>query len=270
MKARTMTIVGITALIIIAIIALILFRKQKDDELITNRLTWFELQISPFEYRFAIIPQQPILISGIGPENATLLLRHESDPDGYNRTVESVAAILMDLKIITMPMQNPEKSFSDEFIETESVHVRFRFADDTSWVSYYNANEVPATIKQLISRTRSIGEPFLSRETNRTLSADEAVQALKAENNPFDLRDNAIVLKLHIAADGRIEVNRRTVSIHELQRILDLLAEKKGTVWYSRNDPEKDPDGTVEKTMKAVLHEAAKRSLPIQLNRERY
>ncbi len=39
-----------------------------------NQLIWFELQITPFAFRFAILPKQPILIGFIGKVQKGLTL----------------------------------------------------------------------------------------------------------------------------------------------------------------------------------------------------
>ena len=66
------------------------------------RLTWFELQVAPMEYRFAIIPKQPILVGSIGENKATILLRYDVDPKSYDKTVESIDKLIKELGIMQL------------------------------------------------------------------------------------------------------------------------------------------------------------------------
>ena len=50
------------------------FIKRQKPENVVYRLVWFELQIAPATYRFAIMPEQPILIGYEGDNGDTIVL----------------------------------------------------------------------------------------------------------------------------------------------------------------------------------------------------
>lgn len=260
---KQIMILGISVLVVC--IFVVMMMRNKRNNALSYRLTWFELQISPVEYRFAIIPKQPILIGPLGENESIILVRHEIDPVGYDKTVEKMDKVIQELKVLELPQINPEKCFADKAIEQETIHLRFRYSNNISWSSCYDITNVPPQILKIIEKSKDIGLAFLSRETNKSVDANMVDDLIGPENNPYDLAGEGIVLKIHINENGEIEINGKKSLINQLKEQLDILKKENGTVWYSRYNPEEDPE-KIKAVVNEVLNEITKRNLPIKLN----
>jgi len=165
---------------------------------------------------------------------------------------------------------NSENCFNDKTLEKESIHLRFMYSNNSSWSSYYEANNVPQQIMEIIDQSKKIGLTFLNRETNKIVDTKDVDKLIDPENNKYDLTKEGVVLKIYINENAEIVLDGTKSSINQLGNQLDLLKSQNGVVWYSRYDPQKEPQEDVTKIMKEVLDEITKRNLPIKLNEENY
>ena len=249
-----------------------LFKKKKPDS-VHYPLTWFELQVAPSAYRFAILPKQPILIGfkgENGDKGATLLLSYDDVPEVYEKTVEKVDAIVQNSGLLSLVLKNPELAFSDDTMKQQSLHIRIAYGDDNRWASVYILDDLPVELNSLLSETKLLARKMLKEQTNDKIDGNTALKYIDPENNTAQDKSTKIVVKVRVRNSGIINVDNREVSISELESILDDLKEKNGAVWYYRDSPNEEPTERASKTMESVIDTITNRKLPIRLQGEEY
>jgi hypothetical protein len=124
------------------------------------RLTWFELEVCPFQFRLAVATGQNALF-GYQPEDGG---RVRSFAMPYRRNEEQVKSLLESLHwlilangILDTPQTVPEKAFDPPAMTVRSVHVRIAYSDDRKWASVYTDVEAPANVQALIEQARYLG-----------------------------------------------------------------------------------------------------------------
>jgi len=124
------------------------------------RLTWFELEVCPFQFRLAVATGQNALF-GYQPDDGGkvrsygLVYRH--DQQRVKSLLESLHWLLVANGILDMPQTAPEKAFDPQTMTLESVHVRIAYSDGRKWASVYRDGEVPAKVLTLIDQARYLG-----------------------------------------------------------------------------------------------------------------
>jgi hypothetical protein len=249
------------------------FFKSKGQAAVTYRLIWFELQEAPFSYRFAIIPEQPILIGfegEKGEKGATMLIRYDHVPELYERTVESVSKLVQKSGVMELTPKNPQSAFDDGTLERPSVHLRIAYSDDRRWAGVFEINKLPKEIEVLLQETRQLAKQLMQDQSNETISGEIAHGHLDPVKNIAQKDSPAIVVKIRVHLTGKIFVDEQEMSLSELGDVLDELKTKNGVVWYFRETPDKEPPESVNEIIKKVLDAVTARNLPIQLQTEEY
>lgn len=239
----------------------------------TYRLIWFEIQIAPFAYRFAILPEQPILI-GLEGENGekgvTMLIRYDHAPAVFDKTVEQVDALIMQCGLMELPLNNPDMAFADAQMKTPGVHLRLTYADQTRWAGVYALDQLPAPVATLLQETKNLARLIMQQMAHETIPGEKAMEHLEPERNAAQKNSPTVIVKVRVSRRGSIGVNDREVSLTELQTILDDLKAKNGTVWYYREESDQEPTEATTKTIEQVLDAIMIRKLPLQLQTEKY
>jgi hypothetical protein len=249
------------------------FLKQKKANAVVYRLVWFELQIAPATYRFAILPEQPILI-GLEGENGekgvTMLIRYDHVPEVYERIVERISDLVQKSKVMELPPKNPQVAFDDGAIKNPSVHIRIAYSNDRRWASVFEMNKIPKEIETLIQETKKFAKKIMKEQSSEKISGEKALAHLDADRNVAQKEFPAIVTKIKVCLSGNILVNDQEVSLSELGLILDELKAKNGVVWYFRESPEQEPTELTSITIQKVLDAIVNRKLPVKLQTEEY
>lgn len=270
MKLRA-TIVLIVGVLIV--MGLFDFARRKKPESVIYRLVWFELQIAPASYRFAIMPDQPILIGyegENGEKGATMLIRYEHVPDVYERTVEKVSALIKKSGILNLPQKNPAQAFADSSMSRSSVHVRLTYADNTRWAGVYTSDAIPEPVATLIRDTKELAKQIMKEQTSDTIDGDTAKGFLVPEKNAAQKDAPSIIVKVKVLQSGKITANGQEVTLAKLGTILDDLKQKDGGVWYFRESPEQEPPESLVTTIAHVMDAIASRRLAVRLQPEEY
>lgn len=247
------------------------FVRCKKPERVIYRLVWFELEIAPASYRFAIIPEQPILIgyeNENGENGATMLIRYENVPDVYERTVEIVDALVKKSGILRLPPTNPSQAFADSSMNHPSVHVRLAYADNTRWAGIYTTDAIPEPVSALLRDTKALAKQIMQEQTKDVIDGDTAHAFLDPQKNPGQKVAPSIIVKVKVLQSGKITANGQEVTFAELGTILDDLKQKNGGVWYFRESPEHEPPEALVATIKSVMDSIASRRLPVRLQPE--
>jgi hypothetical protein len=270
MKIKSIILGVIGALIIMGIFNFFQ-RKQTPDPI--YRVVWFELQIAPASYRFAIMPEQPILIGyegENGEKGATMLIRYDHVPEVFNRTVEKVNDLVKNCKIFDLPITNPDLAFEDSYMNEPSVHIRLAYANDKRWAGYYPLGDEPDAVSSLIRDTKALAKQLMEEQTNQVIDGDTAHSHLAPDKNTAQKNEPSVVVKVKVHLSGDISANGEKVTLAELDTVLDDLKQENGGVWYFRESPEEEPPESLDQTIEAVLDAITSRSLPVRLQPEEY
>lgn len=244
---------------------------DKKTPAVTYRLQWFELQVNPMVYRFAIMPEQPILI-GLPGENgekgSVLLVRYDQAPETYTKIVESIDTLVRQHKLLSLPMKDPGLAFQEAAMNTPGTHLRLAYADKTSWAGAFPAGTEPSALNVLVEATKTLAKQVKREIGGQIIDGDKAMEHIKRENNSSQKNSPAIVLRVKVSADGKIFVNRQAATLANLHAALDELKTKNGEVWYHREVGTSEPPEATVKVIKQVLDAVMSRKLPIRLQEE--
>lgn len=256
--------VAIIAVLVIALfshLALDIQASQESNLSSWGRLEWFELQISPNKFRFAVVPDQAIMLAKeYGEKTRGGIWLLQRDDTMANTIINTLDSIIRLNHVIENKENSPEKTFEDDSLKTPSLHIRIGYGTDgygtkKRWQSYYTLENVPANIETLVQACRSLCDRAINSLSSQDISKEHA-QLLITPN----------VAKVKIAKNGDIYLNKRRVSLKELKQELRQLKESEGIVWYYREKPQKDPKGKVEAVMQDVLKIIIELKLPVKLS----
>lgn len=245
------------------------FKRMKRNENVIYRLLWFEIQVTPFTFRFAILPEQPILIGyegENGEKGKTMLIRYEHVPDVYESTVERVDVLVKESGVLELAPYNAEYAFSDDWIGKSAVHIRIAYADNTSWAGVFMLDELPKEINVLVQSLKELGKQIVLEQGSQKISAESAKTYIEPENNAAQKASPKVIVKINIDTSGKTFANGKEVTLLQLVEILDDLKNNNGCVWYSREAPDQEPSELVLGHIEKVLAAVADRELPIRLS----
>jgi hypothetical protein len=257
----------------VIVLGIFSFMNRQKPENVIYRLVWFELQIAPASYRFAIMPEQPILIGyegENGEKGATMLIRYEHVPDVFERTVEVVDGLVKKSGILSLPPSNPDQAFDDTAMTSPSIHIRIAYADNRRWAGFYSIDAPPEAVAALVRDTKGLAKQILQEQTGEKIDGETAHSFLDPEKNIAQKNAPSVIVKVKVLQSGKITANGQEVSLSELGTILDDLKQKEGGVWYFREEPEHEPSGSLAMTIQSVIDAIVSRELPVQLQPEEY
>lgn len=245
-------------------------RRKPAVPAVTHRLVWFELQVMPAAYRFAIVPRQPILVGleGTGEEKGvTLLIRYDHAPQLFNQTVERVDSLLAASGIATLPPHEPGRVFADG-MEGTGTHLRFARAGNTRWAGRWDRGAEPPELQQLVAETKALAREILRTMQGQRISGEQAEAHLDPDRNLANDTADKVMLRVKVGVSGQINVNRAPATLEQLGAALDALKAEGGTVWYHRENPHAAPSPESEAVVKQVLDAVMSRQLPVRLLEE--
>jgi hypothetical protein len=124
------------------------------------RLTWFELEVCPFQFRLAVATGQNALF-GYQPQDGgkvrSFAIRHRGNEEAIKSLLESLHWLLVANAIMESPQVAPEKAFDVQAMTGKAVHVRVAYSDGRRWASVYAEGEVPGNVLTLIDQARYLG-----------------------------------------------------------------------------------------------------------------
>ena len=257
----------------VIILGIFSFMNRQKPKNVIYRLVWFELQVAPASYRFAIMPKQPILIGYEGEDGekgATMLIRYEHVPDVFERTVEKVDGLVKKSGILGLPPSNPDQAFADTAMTAPSIHIRIAYADNRRWAGFYSIDALPEAVVTLVQDTKILAKQIIQEQTGEKIDRETAHSFLDPEKNTAQKNAPSVIVKVKVLQSGKITANGQEVSLSELGTILDELKQKDGGVWYFREEPEQEPSESLTMTIESVIDAIASRKLPVQLQPEEY
>lgn len=255
----------------VILLGIVNFSKQEQPENLIYRLVWFELQVAPASYRFAIMPDQPILVGyegENGEEGATMLINYEQVPEIFEQTIENVDALIKKNNMLSLPPINPEQAFADATMTAPSIHVRIAYADNKRWAGFYPIDNPPPALAALIQETKALAKQLIHQQNNKRIDGETAQSLLEPEKNTAQQDTPSVIIKVKVLESGKLTVNDQPISFSQLGAILDDLTTKNGGVWYFRENPEREPSPALLKIIESVLDEIAARHLPVRIQPE--
>jgi hypothetical protein len=224
-----------------------------------GKLEWFELEVRPSGFRFAVVPDQAILFGKELGDKKTggiwLVPRDDRNADSIIQTLDS---LIRSHHIMESVPNKPEKSFREDTMQSSSIHLRVGYGSDgygrnKRWQSYYEIDDVPSNIKAFVEACRTFGVSTISAHPSQVISGDKAKLLVTSE-----------VAKIKITTIGEIYLNKRRVTLEELDVELRRLKKANGIVWYYR-EPE-EPNEKVATVIHDVIEKIIELKLPIKLS----
>ena len=163
-----------------------------------GKLDWFELQITPHVFRFAVLPNQPVLI-GFGTvatqptpsepiveqvKPATYLI----SPATNSVQVDLIVSLLDDLiekhQVFQSPSHEPHKTFQDVYLHVPSLHLRIGYGT-RRWQSWYAKGDgnLPENIREFMAACYGLGMLTAKSVQGKSISGDEALRQLHTEKD---------------------------------------------------------------------------------------
>ena len=145
----------------------------------TSQLDWFEIEITPHEFRIGVGPGKTGIIAykpdGIEQVQTTVLLP-ESNRENYALIMRSLENLLTKFEIENSAQHEPGKFFlSGPAREEPAMYLRFVHGDKV-WQSRYNNNEIPPNMQALYAGCRELAAKVCDQSPKRRLSPDEALK----------------------------------------------------------------------------------------------
>ena len=151
----------------------------KESDPMISQLNWFEIEITPHEFRIGIGSDKPGIIaykpSG-SDQCQTSVFLPESNRENYALIMRSLESLLTKLKIENTPQHEPDKFFlSEPAREEPAMYVRF-FHGNRVWQSRFGTNEIPADMQALYEGCRDLAIKVCDRSPGRKMSPAEALE----------------------------------------------------------------------------------------------
>jgi hypothetical protein len=125
------------------------------------RLTWFELEVCPYQFRLAVATGQNALF-GYQPEDGgkvrSYAIVYRRNQEQVKSLLESLHWLILANGILDTAQTAPHRAFDDQALVAQSVHVRIAYSDGRQWASVYAEGEVPANVLALIDQARYLGK----------------------------------------------------------------------------------------------------------------
>lgn len=241
---------------------------------VSRPITWFEMQIAPFTFRFAVAAGKEVLFSDNAPNSRhpqeTFVLEERSDL--FLSALTAMAAGYGD--VFGGPQTAPDRCFTQDMMQQPSFHLRVAWDNHYRWASMYPLNQLPPRVRQLFEDSRAVFEQVVAQIPTQRGSADEAHGVLDRVEQQQRLDERlqraqaaGAVARIKVLQNGDAYLNGRKMRVRRIISTLKDIQAKEGVVIYFREQPERDPTPAAEKTFKALLDEVSALRLPIMLSR---
>jgi len=236
---------------------------------VMDRLVWFELQVCPHEFRFAVLPGQPVLF-GYRPEGQhkgrTILLPYAGNEELADSLIASLESLVRANHIFDTPPNAPDRTFHKDTTGAASLHIRIVCASGKRWASMYALNDVPPNVRTLLEQSKQLGLDVLGPAQSRAISGERAMELVNTGARAQAKEPSATVARVKVTPSGQIRLNGTPVDAGELSEALRQLKDEGGEVWYYRERPHQEPSPEVNVTIQSILHLVTELGLPIKLS----
>lgn len=234
-----------------------------------NRLVWFELEVCPQRFRFAVMPGQPVLFGcepDEGEEGKTILVPYEGNEELVDSVIESLDGLVRSNQIFSTPPNAPDRAFQEDSMKTASVHIRIAYESNQRWASMYALQDAPPNVLKLLEQSKQLGLEVFSTVPSRTISGERAMELVHPDRQGEARTPAAVIAKVKVTLSGQVHLNGALVSLDELTEALNRLRDEGGEVWYHRELPEQEPPPEVSRIVESVLNRIIELGLPIKLS----
>ena len=146
-------------------------------------LNWFELQISPHEFRFAVASGRDALIAFKRDKASnceTHLLPIKDNKSNIDLAFSSLHAFLQKHNVRGTSFHKPEKTMQAATLSIPSLHLRFQYGN-RGWASFYLIEEIPPNIQALFDDCYKLAISIIARSPKRQLSNEEVLKDIKVK-----------------------------------------------------------------------------------------
>ena len=141
-------------------------------------LVWFEMQECPLEFRFAVVPRQPLLFAAradAASKVVTYLMDASSNADVVRRLMAQLDMLLATNRVAETPQRDAARVFAKDAVATPSVHLRFAHADGRRWQSTWPLAELPPNVRAFYDGCRRLGLDTVAAIQTRQVTAAAAL-----------------------------------------------------------------------------------------------
>jgi len=121
------------------------------------RLKQFELEISPLQFRFAVLSGDNMLV-GYKPGGADrphiITTRYQGNEEKVEAMLESLQWLLVANNLPETPVTAPNCVFNPMYMRDPSVHLLFAYSDGRKWGSMYRLDSLPDNVRDLVDQVR--------------------------------------------------------------------------------------------------------------------
>jgi hypothetical protein len=156
-------------------------------------LEWFELEVSPRQFRLALLPGQPVLLGSEGEggaPGALYLVPTEEFPTQVAGLRSELLALLDASGVLSTPCAHPEKTFTKASMAARSTHIRVQKGGQRYQLCW-EGDDVPAAAREFCERAASLGTRWATSLPRNQITGAEALAVMKSRN-----RSNAVVVTL--------------------------------------------------------------------------
>ena len=237
---------------------------EPEPRAMNARLTWFELQLCPLQFRLAILPGQRALI-GFSPvegsEDCTALMPYAGNEAAVDGLLAALDGAIRKNRIFETEQRAPEHAFAEAAMQGASFHFRAAYSDNRRWAAVYPLDELPANVQALLEECQQLGRQTLQARELRPLAPEAALALADPAKKAAAPLEHGGVAKVKVTASGQIYLNGLAADLSDLREALMRLRDKRGVVWYYRENPAGEPP----KEAMAVIQVVAEARLPIKL-----
>jgi len=153
----------------------------------TFDILWFELELRPRVFRFAIIPGQPGLVGiGVqlegGPAPSTTLMPIDQFGDAIERLLSDLSVLVKQIGIWETPENQPELCFAPGRSDLKSLHLRMAtLTENRQW--YFTRDDAPAPFLALLNYCWTAALSVANTPAV-TVSMDQARSMLQSDSVP--------------------------------------------------------------------------------------
>jgi len=259
------------ALLVVAIILIVVlkihssFKTSAQPYIIplAASLEWFELQICPYDFRFAVLPQQPILIGWQrenSDDNLLWLMSREDYPDAFRSIINSLDSLIKSSRVLETEPHEPETTFEEGAMNMPSMHLRIGYGTDGygtgyRWQTCYDITEIPDKFLSFLEGCRKLALGIIEANPGRDVSDHEAWELTHVKRTPDQLFNapDAVIAKIKITKEGDIILDGKAVTLDELGMKLERVRRQEGIVWYHREHPPNEPGEKASAQIGAVI-----------------
>jgi hypothetical protein len=229
-------------------------------------LVWFELHLSPTEFRLAVAPGQPVFFAdtpSLNPTQHKVVMLPNTEYEVLGMLSKMV---FRDTNLFSLPQHDSDWAFTPQALQGPSFHLRMQSSTGERWVSVYPMHQIPPEVWNVFEHARR----YMNKLATKKHAMPVSDQMLRYHYAMQMYEDAAVqrgaIARVKVSEDGYLFLDGNPVSDwHELDVVFQRLHEAEGLVFYYRENLENNPSMQVEQIAQAVIQRITEAQVPVKL-----